>query len=78
MNGGVITIAAVLLTAVLAMFGWMARRLVIHDSALAVLVEQVNPPGKESLRELLDDLRRDVAVISHNNPERNERNGPRR
>ena len=27
-----------------------------HDTALAVLIEQVNPPGGKSLRELLNDL----------------------
>lgn len=60
-----ITVLAVVATilggALLATIGWIVRKLMIHDSALAVLVAAVNPPGDKSLRDLLYELKVQVA-----------------
>lgn len=60
-----ITVLAVVATilggALLATIGWIVRKLMIHDSALAVLVAAVNPPGDKSLRDLLYELKIQVA-----------------
>ncbi len=55
------------LVALLAGVGWLVLRVVSHDTALAVLVEQVNPPNKPSLRDLLGDLKTEVAVTNARN-----------
>jgi len=44
-----------------ATIGWIVRKLMVHDSALAVLVAAVNPPGDKSLRDLLYELKIQVA-----------------
>ena len=51
----------------LATLGWIARKVLTHDAALAVLIDQVNPPGRASLRELLGSLSSEVAVINIRN-----------
>lgn len=58
------------LAALLAGVGWLILRVISHDTALTVLVEQVNPPGKPSLREILGDLRTEVAVTNARNTRR--------
>jgi len=40
---------------------WIVRKLAAHDTALALLVQQVNPPGDKSLRELLHDIQLEQA-----------------
>jgi len=47
--------------ALIATIGWIVRKLMVHDSALAVLVAAVNPPGDKSLRDLLYELKIQVA-----------------
>ena len=54
-------IATILGTALIATIGWIVRKLMVHDSALAVLVAAVNPPGDKSLRDLLYELKIQVA-----------------
>jgi hypothetical protein len=40
---------------------WVLRKLFAHDTALALLVAQVNPPGDKSLREILHDIQLEEA-----------------
>lgn len=35
---------------------WVVKKLSQHDTALALLVQQVNPPGDKSLRTLLQEI----------------------
>lgn len=60
------------LIALLAAFGvpycslmaWIILKLGRHDTALALLVQQVNPPGDKSLREMLKDIQLEQARSS--------------
>ena len=56
-----VVIIAIIGGALFATIGWILRKLNMHDSALAVLVQQVNPPGDKSLRDLLYELKIQVA-----------------
>lgn len=59
--GALVTIAAGTFVAFLSR---MSKTLNHHEVALAILIQQVNPPGEKSLRELLNDLRLQVATKS--------------
>lgn len=41
------------------------EKLADHDTALTVLIQQVNPPGDKSLRELLTEVRIEQARQGH-------------
>lgn len=48
----------------LAGFGaWIVRKLTTHDAALAVIVQQVNPPGGKSLRDIVQEIQIEQARI---------------
>lgn len=38
-------------------FGWMIRKLFTHDTALAILMNEVKPPHEKSLRTLVNEIR---------------------
>ncbi|MGH7238780.1 MAG: hypothetical protein ACREHG_01810 [Candidatus Saccharimonadales bacterium] len=54
-------VTTILATSLIATIGWIVRKLMVHDSALAVLIAAVNPPGDKSLRDLLYELKIQVA-----------------
>lgn len=43
---------------------WVVKKLGSHDTALALLIQQVNPPGDKSLREILHDMQVKQAEIN--------------
>lgn len=49
-------IAGALVTALIAFGAWIVRKIGIHDTALAILVSQVDPPNGKSLRDILYDI----------------------
>lgn len=46
------------------LFAWIIVKLGKHDTALALLIQQVNPPGDKSLRELLHDIQLEQVRIT--------------
>lgn len=50
------------------LISWIVVKLGKHDTALALLIQQVNPPGDKSLRELLHDIQVEQARMNIPNP----------
>lgn len=63
-----VTIAAAfggsITTSLIVFMAHIYKKLTAHDVALAVLINQVNPPNEKSLRELITELRIDAAHSS--------------
>ena len=72
----IIAMLGILVTSVGAMFAWLVRKVSTHDAALAVLLNEVNPPGKPSLRDMVGDITNKVNVANQLATIRNERNHP--
>lgn len=49
-------VITVLLGGLISFGVWNVKKLNLHDLALTRLIEQVNPPGDKSLRELLHEI----------------------
>lgn len=60
----ILTVLSIFAAACLSVLGWMCRKVLTHDSALAVLVHEVNPPDKPSLRDLLGTLTSQHSTLS--------------
>lgn len=60
----ILTVLSIFATACLAVLGWIGRKVLTHDSALAVLVHEVNPPDKPSLRDMLTTLNNQHSTLS--------------
>ena len=43
--------------------GWVVAKLGKHDSALAILIQAVNPPGDKSLREMIHEVQLEQARV---------------
>lgn len=51
------TVGGIAFTMMSSLQAWIIIKLFQHDTALALLLQQVNPPGQKSLRDLVDDVR---------------------
>lgn len=51
------TIAGVLLIACISFTAWIVKKLGQHDTALKIILLQLNPPGEKSLRDMLTEIR---------------------
>jgi hypothetical protein len=40
---------------------WVVKKISAHDTALALLIQQVNPPGDKSLRMILGEIQIEAA-----------------
>jgi len=49
-------VGVALLLAIMAFGTWIVRKISTHDTALALLVQAVNPPGGKSLRDLMQEF----------------------
>lgn len=73
----IIAMLGILVTGVAGMFAWLVRKVSTHDAALAVLLNEVNPPSRPSLREMVGDISNKLAVAEATASLRNERNHPK-
>lgn len=68
-----VAVMTVFLIAAISLFSYIIKKLSAHDTALAVLLQAVSPPGDKSLRALLQEIQLDQARattpnVSHNSP----------
>lgn len=73
----IIAMLGILVTGVAGMFAWLVRKVSTHDAALAVLLNEVNPPSKPSLRDMVGDITNKLAIAQAVATSRNERNFPK-
>jgi hypothetical protein len=66
-SADVLAVSAVMVPFVIGFFVWIVKKLYQHDSALAVLIEEVKPPGRMSLRELLAELKLETVKAQASN-----------
>ena len=52
-----------LVISILVFGAWIVKKLGQHDSALAVILQQLNPPGSKSLRDLMIEIKIEQARI---------------
>lgn len=60
----VLLVISPFILSIIGFLSWVVKKLGTHDTSLALLIQQVNPPGDKSLRELLTDLRVEQGKIS--------------
>jgi hypothetical protein len=60
-GSSLITLLAGLEAPTLVFFAWVVRKLGVHDTALAVLVQSVNPVGEKSLRAIVNEIQLEQA-----------------
>lgn len=64
----VVAVLTVFMIAAISLFTFIIKKLSQHDTALAVLVQAVSPPGDKSLRALLQEIQLDQARATTPNP----------